>query len=178
MNRPWSGLSNSFSFLLSPQLYSSSVASFRSFETSMGTLLGVLGGRTNFSPFFDAQRVLTHLFFLSFAFLGYGIALCLSLAVLTWSVKQSREQMSYKTTLDTRDYEMIDFMLKRFKLLAGIDKPKPVSRVEQALCIMTCPTSPATSSDLLRLALLQLSPPLNVISLTTIPKCIILRDLG
>ncbi|RUS71984.1 hypothetical protein EGW08_020254 [Elysia chlorotica] len=128
-------------------LYSSSAASFRSLETSLGSLVGVLGSRTDFSPLFDAQRVLTHLFFLSFVFVAYGVALSLSLAVLSWSLKRSREQMSYKTTLDTRDYEMIDFMLKRFRLMAGIDKPKPAFRHVKFAGLPSLP-SRATSSNM------------------------------
>ncbi|GFS21791.1 polycystin-1 [Elysia marginata] len=134
-------------FLLCFKLYGSCVASFRNIGTSLGSLLGLLGGRMDFSPFFRAQRILTHIFFLSFAFVAYGLVLCLSLAILTWSLRRSREQMSYKTSLDTKDYEMIDFMLKRFKLIAGIDKPKPAFRHVKFAGLPSLP-SRATSSNL------------------------------
>ena len=68
--------------------------------------------------------------FYVFTFVSAAVILVMGLiiAVLTNTFKLVRQQIFYHTTVDMHDYEMIDFMMKRFKKYIGITKPKPVSR--------------------------------------------------
>lgn len=110
-----------------PQFYGSAVYGYHSFQHSIMSLFGLFGGRTKFWPLSGFGRFVTHLFFMSFGLFGYGLVTALSVAVLTWSFKWSRAQMTYKSTLDAKDYEMIEFMIKQFKIITGMQKQKPVN---------------------------------------------------
>ncbi len=51
----------------------------------------------------------------------------LFMSVMNVTYRAVKMQMYYHHSLDTQDYEMIDFMMKRFKKWLGLTKPKPVS---------------------------------------------------
>ncbi|XP_035828345.1 polycystin-1 isoform X2 [Aplysia californica] len=128
-------------------IYGSLIYGYHSFQHSMTSLFGIMGSRTDFWPLFESQRILTHFFFLCFGFFVYGLTMALSVSVLMWSYKWSSSQMSYKTTLEARDYEMIDFMIKQFKLMTGIQKQKPAFRHVKFKGLPSLP-SRGTSSNL------------------------------
>ena len=109
------------------QVYGPFLFGYHSFQHSVGSLFAIIGSRYEFWALFEEQRIFTHLLFLSFGIFVYGLTTALCVTVLSWSYKWSSSQMTYKTTLEARDYEMIDFMIKRFKLIVGIQKQKPVS---------------------------------------------------
>ncbi|XP_070182767.1 polycystin-1-like [Littorina saxatilis] len=108
--------------------YGRFVHSYRSFQNSLMTLFGVMKGRVDFSPVLEYQPVFSHFFFYSFYVFVYGLFVALVIAILQDAYKLIRSQMYFKATLESQDYEMIEFMIKRFKLWAGITKPKPAFR--------------------------------------------------
>lgn len=87
----------------------------------------MLHGHFSFWTLMDSDRVFTHFFLYSYYAFCYGITIALILAVLRDSYRTTKGQMFFKATMDMQDYEMVEFMMKRFKLWAGIDKPKQVS---------------------------------------------------
>ena len=116
---------------MSFQFYGSTQVGFANFWTTLTSLTGMLRGTYNFFPLLAVDQIFTHVFFYSFYAFAYGMCVGLILAILNDSYHFMKKQMYYKSTLDLQDYEMIEFMMKRFKLWAGIDKPKPV---RQCLC--------------------------------------------
>lgn len=86
----------------------------------------MLRGTYNFHPLLDDEEIFTHCFLYVYYAFSYGLTIALIVAILTNSYSFTKSQMYYKATLDMQDYEMIEFMMKRFRLWAGIDKPKPV----------------------------------------------------
>ena len=122
------------------QFYGSFVQGYRSFQSSLLTLFGVMKGSADLVPALEHQRVFSHFFFYSFYAFVYGLFVALVIAVLQDAYKLTRSQLYFKSSLEPQDYEMIDFMLKRFKLWAGIIKPKPVSGIVNlvlSLSVMT-----------------------------------------
>ena len=106
---------------------------FRSVGWSLLTLVGVIRGHSSltFDETFLLTQPFTVLFFGSFVAVVFVAVMGLIIAVMNDAYKMIKCQMYYHNTLDVQDYEMIEFMMKRFKLWAGISKPKPVS---QTLC--------------------------------------------
>ena len=51
----------------------------------------------------------------------------LILAVITDAYHDVRSHKGYRDSLEIKDYEMVDFMLERFKVMIKIKKPKPVN---------------------------------------------------
>lgn len=102
---------------------------FEDYWTTLMTLLGMIRGTFNFFPLLAMDTIFTHCLFYSFYIFTYGLTIALIIAVLNDSYKTVKSQMFYKSTLDLQDYEMIDFMMKRFKLWAGFEKPKEVRSV-------------------------------------------------
>ncbi|CAL1530708.1 unnamed protein product [Lymnaea stagnalis] len=109
-------------------IYGSAVSAYSSFQNSVASLFGLMASRTDFSQLLKHDRILTPMIFTSFGFCVYGLLTALCVAVLGHSYRRARGQVTYKTTLDTMDFEMIDFMIKRFKLMIGIVKQKPAFR--------------------------------------------------
>lgn len=103
---------------------------FENYWTTLMTLLGMIRGTFNFFPLLEMDTIFTHCFFYSFYIFTYGLTIALIIAVLNDSYKQVKSQLYYKSTLDLQDYEMIDFMMRRFKLWAGFEKPKEVSNFQ------------------------------------------------
>ncbi|OWF55928.1 Polycystin-1 [Mizuhopecten yessoensis] len=104
------------------------VGGFESYWNTLTTLLGAIRGTFDFWLLFEHSRVFTHFFFFSFYIFVYGLTVCLVVAILSDTYKTLRSQMFFKSTLDMQDHEMIDFTMKRFKMWAGITKPKPEFR--------------------------------------------------
>lgn len=91
------------------------------------TLFGMIRGNFNFWELLAYNEAFTHFYFYSYYIFTYGLVIGLLLAIMNDTYRSVKSQMYYKSTLEPQDYEMIDFMMKRFKLWAGITKPKPVS---------------------------------------------------
>ena len=108
------------------QLYGSTSPDFASFHSSVTTLLRVVRGHVDLVSLLDQRPVLTPVYFYSFYAFAYGISIGLVVAVLNDAYRTTRQQMYYKATLEAQDYEMVEFMMNRFKLWAGIKKQRPV----------------------------------------------------
>lgn len=108
------------------QMYGPYVGGFESYWHTLTSLFGAIRGTFDFWLLFENQRIFTHLFFYSFYIFVYGLTVGLVVAILSDTYKSLRSQMFFKSTLDMQDHEMIEFTMKRFKLWAGITKPKPV----------------------------------------------------
>lgn len=105
------------------------VYGFESVGHSIVTLIVMIRGTFDFWPMLDYQPVFSHFYIYSYYAFTYGLTVALVIAILNNTYKTNRSQMYFKSTLDLQDYEMVDFMMKRFKLWAGIQKEKPVSFV-------------------------------------------------
>ncbi|XP_069125629.1 polycystin-1-like [Argopecten irradians] len=108
--------------------YGSHVGGFESYWHTLTTLLGAIRGTFDFWLMFEHSRVFSHFFFYSFYIFVYGLPIGFIVAILSDTYKTLRSQMFFKSTLDMQDHEMIDFTMKRFKMWAGITKPKPEFR--------------------------------------------------
>ncbi|XP_064606461.1 LOW QUALITY PROTEIN: polycystin-1-like [Liolophura sinensis] len=105
-------------------LFGRSVFGYHSFAACLVSMVGMIRGSMDYTPLLHEQPVWTHLYLFSFGWCVFGLIFSLVLAVLRDTYKLTHSQMFYKLTLDIHDYEMIEFMLKRFKQWAGIIKPK------------------------------------------------------
>ena len=103
------------------------VSGFESVGNSIVTLIVMIRGTFDFWPMLDYQPIFSHFYVYSYYAFTYGLSIALVIAILNNMYKAHRSQMFFKATLDMQDYEMIEFMLKRFKLWTGIQKEKPVS---------------------------------------------------
>ena len=112
--------------MLCLQMYGQ-IPGFDSVGHAIVTLIVMIRGTFDFWPMLDYQPVFSHFYVYSYYAFTYGLTIALVIAILNNMYRRNRSQMYYKATLDMQDYEMIDFMMKRFKLWAGIQKEKPVS---------------------------------------------------
>ncbi|XP_067672234.1 polycystin-1-like [Haliotis asinina] len=101
---------------------------FASFQSALLSLMGVIRGSFNFLYFLRHWPVMTHFYFYSFYAFAYGLFIGLVIAVMLDTYKITHQTLFFKSSLDTQDHEMIEFMMKRFKLWAGITKQKPAFR--------------------------------------------------
>jgi hypothetical protein len=83
-------------------------------------------GHFSFGKLLDHQPVFTHFFLYFYYAFCYGITIALILSILNDTYKTTKDQMYFKATMDMQDYEMVEFIMKRFKLWAGLNKPKQV----------------------------------------------------
>ena len=84
-------------------------------------------GHFRFWTLMDNDSVFSHFFLYFYYAFCYGITIALIISVLNDTYKTTKGQMYFKATMDMQDYEMVEFIMKRFKLWAGFDKPKQVS---------------------------------------------------
>ncbi|XP_076458276.1 polycystin-1-like [Babylonia areolata] len=108
--------------------YGSALHGYRSFQNALMSMFGVMKGSVHLTSELEHQQVFTHFFFYSFYAFVYGLFVALVIAILQDAYKMTCSQMFFKSSLEPQDYEMIEFILKRFKLWAGITKPKPAFR--------------------------------------------------
>jgi hypothetical protein len=112
--------------MLGPGVYA-----FRSYGASILSLLQTLRGHMDFLKPYDYMPWFSGIFFFTYIFFAFGVVFALIIAVLQKAYRLSKSRTKYPCTLDTKDYEMIEFMLERFKVWAGINKTKKVSRVSR-----------------------------------------------
>ena len=108
-------------------MYGRLLPEFQTVGHSIDTLLVIIRGTFDFWPMLDHRPAFSHFYLYSSYTFAYGIMIDLVTAILNNTYRTTKSQMYYKSTLEMQDYEMIDFMMKRFKLWAGFQKPKPVS---------------------------------------------------
>lgn len=108
------------------QLYGRVLAEFETVGHAANTLLVMIRGHFNFLPMLDHQETFTHFYVYSYYAFAYGIMVALVVAILQSTYHTIKSQQTFKASIEMQDHEMIEFMLKRFKLWAGIQKPKPV----------------------------------------------------
>ena len=89
----------------------------------------VLGAMYDYSPPTAGFMLFTFMATVMVATMG------LFIAVLNTTYRMVRLQTYYRTSMDMQDYEMIDFIMKRFKKYIGITKPKPVSFMFNEICV-------------------------------------------
>ncbi|KAH3864143.1 hypothetical protein DPMN_027157 [Dreissena polymorpha] len=109
-------------------LYGRVLAEFETVGHAANTLLVMIRGHFNFLPMLDHQETFTHFYVYSYYAFAYGIMVALVVAILQSTYHTIKSQQTFKASIEMQDHEMIEFMLKRFKLWAGIQKPKPAFR--------------------------------------------------
>lgn len=114
-------------------MYGRIVSGFESVYHSIVTLTVMIRGTFDFWPMLDHQPVFSHFYVYSYYAFAHGILVALVIAILQSTYKVIKSQQYYKATIEMQDYEMVEFMLKRFKLWSGMQKPKPVSSASSTL---------------------------------------------
>ena len=108
------------SLVFGPILYN-----YRSIIASLTSLLSLMLGRTAYFEMRDANRVLGPLFFFGFMFMMSFVLINMFLSIVVDSfivVKHDNDKQS-------NEYEIVDFIIERFKLWSGIGKThRPQSR--------------------------------------------------
>lgn len=108
------------------QWYGREVDGFETYWHTLTSIVGMQHGHFSFWKLLDHQPIFTHFFLYFYYIFCYGITIALILSVLNDAYKTTKGQMYFKATMDMQDYEMVEFIMKRFKLWAGLDKPKQV----------------------------------------------------
>ena len=104
------------------------VMAFRSVLHSITALTVLLRGDADYlDDLLITSKAFTIMFTMSFVGLMMIALVALIIAVFTSQFHFAKSQTTYRNTMDTPDYEMVDFMMKRFKMWSGITKQKPVS---------------------------------------------------
>ncbi|XP_070580037.1 polycystin-1-like isoform X2 [Ptychodera flava] len=105
-------------------IYGPLIKGLHSMGSSLVALLGLIRGPSiDLDECIQYYPVLTPLIFTFFWIVVWIIFHSMFAAIIINSYRDVKEQ-SKKPTLDSQDYEMIDFMLKRFKKMLGISKVK------------------------------------------------------
>ncbi|XP_075421835.1 polycystin-1 isoform X2 [Ascaphus truei] len=104
-------------------LFSSSWDHFRSFGSSILTLLAVARGSISLKLPFNDASCLPHLYFLSYLILEVWILLRLFTATLIHSYRQVRLEM-FRPAFEPQDYEMVELLLRRLRIWMGVSKVK------------------------------------------------------
>lgn len=108
------------SLVFGPVLYN-----YRSIMASLTSLLSLMLGRTAYFEMRDTNRVLGPLFFFGFMFMMSFVLINMFLSIVVDSfivVKHDNDKQS-------NEYEIVDFIIERFKLWSGIGKTRrPQSR--------------------------------------------------
>lgn len=99
--------------------------SYRSVVASLTSLLSLMLGRTAYFEMRDANRIIGPLFFFGFMFMMSFVLINMFLSIVVDSflvVKHDNDKQS-------NEYEIVDFIIERFKLWSGIGKTRrPHSR--------------------------------------------------
>ncbi|XP_052761742.1 polycystin-1-like isoform X2 [Mya arenaria] len=109
-------------------MYGRVVSGFESVGHTINTLLVMIRGEFDFWPMLDFQPVFSHFYVYSYYAFAYGLLVAFVIAILQNSYRSTKSKRYFKSTMEMQDYEMVEFMLKRFKLWAGIQKQKPAFR--------------------------------------------------
>ena len=75
----------------------------------------------------EYNPVFTQLYVTSFMALTLVCAMALVIAILNSTYQDLKKQANYYSNMDLKDYEMIEFTIRRFKRWLGLTKEKPVS---------------------------------------------------
>ena len=111
-------------------MYGRIVDGFESVWRASITLIVMIRGTFDFWPMLETQPVFSIFYVYSYYSFAYGILVGLVIVILQSTYKLLKSQQYYKASLEMQDYEMIEFILKRFKLWSGIQKQKPVSECD------------------------------------------------
>ena len=118
-----------FAFTIMATLFfGQNVRGYRNFVSSLTSLLSLMLGKTNFSDLVRVNRIVGPLFFFAFMFLVSMVLVNMFLSIIIDSfvvVKHDNDKQS-------NEYEIVDFIIERFKLWSGIGhtrKPRSNKRV-------------------------------------------------
>ncbi|KAJ7987831.1 hypothetical protein DPEC_G00330610 [Dallia pectoralis] len=148
-------------------LFSRSVDGFLSMSQAVGSVMSMLSGRPALQRLSRAHPVLGPLYALSLLGLGGWLLARFSGAVLLRTYRSVQADM-YRIAMETQDYEMVEFFIKRLKLWMGLSKSKqfrhrvkfegivaPPSRSSRESCIssslspyLSSPRPPSSSTSL------------------------------
>lgn len=109
-------------------VFGPSLWSYRNIMASLTSLLSLMLGRTTFFDLRDTNRILGPIFFFCFMFMMSFVLINMFVSIVIdafWVVKHDNDKQS-------NEYEIVDFIIERFKLWSGIGgtrKPHPKKRV-------------------------------------------------
>lgn len=101
------------------------LSSYRSIMASLTSLLSLMLGRTAFFEMRDANRIFGPLFFFGFMFMMSFVLINMFLSI----VVDSFRVVKHDNDKQSNEYEIVDFIIERFKLWSGIGRTRrPHSR--------------------------------------------------
>lgn len=111
--------------LVAALVFGPSLWNYRNIMASLTSLLSVMLGRTTFFDMRETNRILGPIFFFSFMFIMSFVLINMFVSIVIdafWVVKHDNDKQS-------NEYEIVDFIIERFKLWSGIGGTrKPHSR--------------------------------------------------
>lgn len=106
-------------------VFGPNLSSYRNIMTSLTSLLSLMLGRTAFFEMRDTNRILGPLFFFGFMFMMSFVLINMFLSI----VVDSFRVVKHDNDKQSNEYEIVDFIIERFKLWSGIGKTRrPHSR--------------------------------------------------
>ncbi|XP_078691028.1 polycystin-1-like isoform X3 [Branchiostoma floridae x Branchiostoma belcheri] len=104
-------------------LFSNHSPYFTTMWMSITAMVAMFRGQVDLDPCREAHPVLAFLFFTSYILVVFCILGRLFGAVLIHGFTAVRKEM-HRPAVERQDYEMVEFMIKRFKMWTGLAKPK------------------------------------------------------
>lgn len=111
--------------LFASLVFGPNLANYRSVMASLTSLLSLMLGRTAYFEMRDTNRILGPLFFFGFMFMMSFVLINMFLSI----VVDSFRVVKHDNDKQSNEYEIVDFIIERFKLWSGIGKTRrPHSR--------------------------------------------------
>ncbi|XP_035695282.1 LOW QUALITY PROTEIN: polycystin-1-like [Branchiostoma floridae] len=104
-------------------LFSNHSPYFTNMWMSITAMVAMFRGQVDLDPCREAQPFLAFLFFTSYILVVFCIVGRLFGAILIHGFTAVRKEM-HRPAVERQDYEMVEFMIKRFKMWTGLAKPK------------------------------------------------------
>jgi len=109
--------------------YNSIAMSFSSMSLAFSSLVVLMRGTfTDLENMLQFDAVFTQLYIMSFMALTLITIMALVVAILNSTYHTLKMQVHYYNNMDLKDYEMIEFTIRRFKRWMGLTKEKPAFR--------------------------------------------------
>lgn len=104
--------------LIGTVVFGSMVNEYRNTASSFTSLLSLMLGKTTFKDLDEANRILGPLFFFAFMFLVSMVLINMFLSIIIDSYHEVKRDLEKQDN----EYEIVDFIIERFKLWSGIGK--------------------------------------------------------
>lgn len=104
--------------LIGTVVFGTAVNDYRNSASSFTSLLSLMLGKTSFLELKDANRIFAPFFFFGFMFLVSMVLINMFLSIIIDSYHEVKRDLEKQNN----EYEIVDFIIERFKLWSGIGK--------------------------------------------------------